>query len=255
MLRRQSKKGRPEDEEDWLVTYADAITLVLAFFVIIVAISKVDLPKLEAVQAGIQAEWGKRNVQRPIGQLEAAVQDVLSDMQVSNRTSVRKDFIGLVIEIDATELFQQGSDVLLGGGGPPGSPVGVDLANDLMLTVLRPAYNSYVIEIQGHTSPTSFIGNNPSAWELSGGRATNLVRLFISQGISADRLTAKAYADTLPRQTQILEETSSVGEDATEEDLAKEISDERIVIRIHPRVDARGNKIEPPATDAAAPQS
>ena len=46
------------EEEEWLVTYADAITLLMAFFVMLVSFSKIDLPMFEAVMAGISEEIG-----------------------------------------------------------------------------------------------------------------------------------------------------------------------------------------------------
>ncbi|MBL4693503.1 MAG: flagellar motor protein MotB, partial [Magnetovibrio sp.] len=47
----------PEDE-DWLATYADAITLLMAFFVLMLSFSKIDLPTFDAVMAGLKKEIG-----------------------------------------------------------------------------------------------------------------------------------------------------------------------------------------------------
>ena len=47
-----------EDAEDWLTTYADAITLLMAFFVMLVSFSKIDIAIYEKVAAGIAHEIG-----------------------------------------------------------------------------------------------------------------------------------------------------------------------------------------------------
>ncbi|MCB2099544.1 MAG: flagellar motor protein MotB, partial [Rhodobacterales bacterium] len=55
------KQNDEEEKEDWLVTYADAITLLMAFFVMLVSFSKVDIPMYEQVAAGIRNEIGKHD--------------------------------------------------------------------------------------------------------------------------------------------------------------------------------------------------
>ncbi len=46
------------DGESWLVTYADAITLLMAFFIMLASFSKIDLPVYEEVQSGIKENIG-----------------------------------------------------------------------------------------------------------------------------------------------------------------------------------------------------
>ncbi|MEK9660290.1 MAG: flagellar motor protein MotB [Alphaproteobacteria bacterium] len=52
------RRDGDDDDEDWMVTYSDAITLLLAFFVLIVTFSEIDLPRFEAVKAGIAQQLG-----------------------------------------------------------------------------------------------------------------------------------------------------------------------------------------------------
>ena len=53
----QNKEPK-EEKEDWLVTYADAITLLMAFFVMLLNFSKINVPMFEEVAAGIKGEIG-----------------------------------------------------------------------------------------------------------------------------------------------------------------------------------------------------
>ncbi|MBM3558830.1 MAG: hypothetical protein FJX53_02845 [Alphaproteobacteria bacterium] len=62
------RRPAPADDDgdtSWLATYADAITLLLGFFVMLAAISKIDLPVFEKVQAGIAQDLGGRTVAQP----------------------------------------------------------------------------------------------------------------------------------------------------------------------------------------------
>lgn len=59
---------RPLEEDsahEWLMTFSDAVTLLLAFFVMLVSVSKVDLVTFEQVQAGIARHLGQRTVAPP----------------------------------------------------------------------------------------------------------------------------------------------------------------------------------------------
>ena len=53
------------ESEDWLTTYADAITLLMAFFIMLASFSKIDVPAFEKVTAGIKSEIGKTEVTSP----------------------------------------------------------------------------------------------------------------------------------------------------------------------------------------------
>ena len=77
-----------EEAEDWLTTYADAITLLMAFFVMLVSFSKIDIPTFEKVAAGIKNELGKRDTQSPISLLKIDVQDTVYQQQADQAVNV-----------------------------------------------------------------------------------------------------------------------------------------------------------------------
>ena len=69
------------DDEDWLVTYADAITLLMAFFIMLVSFSKIDLPLFEEVMSGIQQEIG------------------LAEAKETTTSEVKSEIVQIVFEI------------------------------------------------------------------------------------------------------------------------------------------------------------
>ncbi|WP_289078316.1 flagellar motor protein MotB, partial [uncultured Thalassospira sp.] len=108
------RKGIPrtveeEVNEDWLATYADAITLLMAFFVMLVSFSKVELPVFEKVQAGIAEQIGKRDVVRPTQVLETDLKDVVFNMAMDSAVNVSTDDEGILMEMGSGAFFQPGS--------------------------------------------------------------------------------------------------------------------------------------------------
>ncbi len=76
MTARRSLPAQSDEEEDnpeaWLVTYSDTVTLLMAFFIMLVSFSKIDIPIYEQVKAGILDQLGKKGEQakeqRPVAQ-------------------------------------------------------------------------------------------------------------------------------------------------------------------------------------------
>ncbi|HAI30994.1 MAG TPA: hypothetical protein DCM48_15940, partial [Thalassospira sp.] len=102
--RLQFKEEEPVNE-DWLATYADAITLLMAFFVMLVSFSKVEIPMFEKVQAGIAEQIGKREVVRPTQVLETDLRDVVFNMALDSAVNVSTDDEGILMEMGSASLF------------------------------------------------------------------------------------------------------------------------------------------------------
>ena len=96
----------PEDEE-WLVTYADAITLLMAFFVMLVSFSKIDIPLFEAVMSGIQQEigMGKDKSISTSQELTTALESATFEMRMEQVVEVQQGESVLSIDIAPTSCF------------------------------------------------------------------------------------------------------------------------------------------------------
>lgn len=95
---------------------------------------------------------------------------------------------GLVISIHDTLLFDSGSDVI--------TPKAREIL-DKVSAVLAPTPN--FIRVEGHTDNLPIHTSEfPSNWELSVLRATNVVEILASSGISPDRLSATGYGEYRP---------------------------------------------------------
>ncbi len=228
MARRRRNVDENDNHERWLVSYADFITLLFAFFVVMYSLSSVNEGKYRVLSDSLVQAFRNININdsgeqivlppvavttpvlpvtpappSPEDEARAAqrkqtaermrnmadeIRRVLSPLTQAGRVSVSEGAFGISVEINASLLFPPGEAVL-------GS--GAVTALQAVAGVLAGA--SFPITVEGHTDniPISTF-RFPSNWELSAARAASVVRLFIDSGVRPDRLTAAGYSDQRP---------------------------------------------------------
>jgi chemotaxis protein MotB len=226
-----------ENHERWLLTYADLITLLLALFMMLYAMSVLDLKKYEAFQEAFTQGMGKHVHSLPgagdppngqklqtqpgalIGKPDPSPSPISDQLKpVLDEDQLKKLKEKLDHEIAITGLSDQVqvsldprglivnvvSGVLFGSGDATVTKNGSALLKSLGV-VFQTMSNPLVVE--GHTDPRPISSAQfPSNWELSTSRATAVLRSLESASrIQADRLSAAGYADTKPRTSNATE--------------------------------------------------
>lgn len=218
---RFTNKRKPEGEDDWMGTFADMMSLLLAFFIMLAAISKVDPVLYEKVKTGLAEDIGKQsNVEKPIEDLQAYMKETMQAMGLAEAVGMGTDQEGLVLEFPSALFFRSGSAEI----NEQAKPVLKEVADIINSDI----YKNYQIAVEGHTddSPISTI-QFPSNWELSAARASAAVRVFIDSGVAPLRLTATGFADVAPKvanrdpQGRVIQVNQAINR--------------RILVRIHPR--------------------
>jgi len=212
-----------ENHERWLITYADMITLLMAFFIMLFAMSQLDLAKFKQFQQGVAAELGGNAAltggagllpeagkgrgegagQGPgLGGQQARIeaeQEALHDVQaklesVAAARGSEGVFLfedqrrGLSVQIRGGVLFAPGSAELSGQGKS---------LLDEVAAVVRELPNPLLIE--GHTDNVPIRSRYADNWELSSARALSVLRFLSGQrGILSSRLSAAGYGDQHP---------------------------------------------------------
>lgn len=215
-----------ENLERWLVSYADFITLLFAFFVVMYAISSINEGKYRVLSDSlVQAfrepptsarliEMRTRNPEllegggRPIGQppprqpatqvetermkkVAKNVLDAMAPLVKEGQVRVTQSPRGITVEINASVLFATGEAIL-----QPASTEALTAVARVLAQVDNP------IQVEGHTDNVPIRSPVfPSNWELSSARAGSVVRLFTEQGVPPARLVAIGYADNRPLDT------------------------------------------------------
>ncbi len=206
----------------WIVTYADMMTLILVFFILLYTLNKYQEESFRSLIETVQVLDGEGNQvsvidfatkqgrspeplqvvedmlglnpsSHPIENLKPAIVSELESMISSTDLS---ESVDLVFEGDQINLQIDGRFLFSSGKAELKDSARIIFAN---LTFLFRQYADYRIAIRGHTDDLDIeTVQFPSNWELSAIRATTVLRYFIQEGIDPERMTATGYADYIP---------------------------------------------------------
>ncbi len=182
-----------ENHEAWLMTYADFITLMASFFVIIISISEPKKERVEAAIQGLAAGFVQNRVELPFKTLFEDFQLIIEDNAVELQVATEYTRDGVRLDLGATAIFNAGSAEI--------RPDAVQMLKDMAISVQEMSLKDYTIEVEGHTDDTPIPAGGAYAtnWELSAARSARLVRFLIEQGIAPEKLKASAFAETRPK--------------------------------------------------------
>lgn len=204
-----------DDEATWLVTYADLMTILLVFFILLFTLASLQTEKYKHAVETIKVQV--KDTQALIGLMELMEIPETDDSQISieditglrkrekalyemihnfAQSSSQKSNIStrilkgkIIVSVKGKALFTSGSANL--------NSTATHIFDEIIQ--ILDDYPDYNINIKGHTDnipiSTSIF---PSNWELSAVRATTVLKYLISKGISPQRLTATGYGDVLP---------------------------------------------------------
>jgi chemotaxis protein MotB len=211
------RSGRPDPEsehggdDDWLTTYSDAMTILMAFFVLFYAMSEVELGRFNVVRAGIieafaglepaevtdfaDAREVKPRSKKGDPHFDAVVARIAQRLQelVANGTlQIFNSAKGIKLEFNSSALYHPGSARIRRKSKP--------MLGRIAAHIRELEGTPHVVVVEGHTDDTPIKTRRfPSNWELSTNRATNIVRYFVGREVSGENLKAAGYADMKPK--------------------------------------------------------
>ena len=187
-----AKKSDDAEQEAWLITYADAITLISLFFLLLLSMASFDTNKFEQAAEGITNAVAKKDYVAPITLLKTEVQDIVYEAQADQAVSVESTGRGLSIELSSSAFYKPASAEIR----DEALPVLAKVAE----TLKAPRYAYYLFSAEGHSDDIPInTARFPSNWELSTSRATTVVRFLIEHGIDPEKLKASGFAETRPK--------------------------------------------------------
>ncbi|MCB9746631.1 MAG: flagellar motor protein MotB [Alphaproteobacteria bacterium] len=200
-------------DEGWLLSYADLITNLLIFFVMILAAAEISRTRMQQIAeslSGIEQPESLSSIQEKIE--EQIEREGLQDMI---RTDLDDD--GLRLSLNSGVVFDSGSAVIQ----PDQAPV-----LDRMLAIFVPYAEHYNFAVEGHTDTKPITNGSfyKSNWELSTDRANAVRAQLETVGIDRQRVRVEGYADTVALPAESLAGLSE------EEALARH---RRVVVRIY----------------------
>jgi chemotaxis protein MotB len=208
MRRKKNKIEGSGDAHRWIISYADFITLLFAFFVVMYAISSVNDSKYQSLSQGMHSAFNKKDQHK-------GKQDASKANKTTNPASTQKDgegqdpFTGLQaalkslgdgdykvngqegwveIDIEAGSLFIKGN---------------AELKPEAMVKLMRIASviknMSYPVALEGYTDNLPIeTPQYPSNWELSAARAAAVGRALNTFGVASGRISVTGFGEQFP---------------------------------------------------------
>lgn len=190
---RRRRPNFDDSASSWLVTYSDAITLLLAFFVMILAVSDLNEGKVEALKEGLSEVITNEDKPTPFTDIKKGLDEYIEQQGLQDQLSVVLDNKGVKVEFANVALYDSGSADIKTDALP--------LLEEVSRVIRSTSHSSHMIEVEGHTDDLPIATQKfPSNWELSSARATNVVKYLLSQGLEKERLKASGFADSRPKE-------------------------------------------------------
>lgn len=180
-----------DESESWLISYADLMTLLACFFILMMAFANYDQPTFKRVakQVGKYFKGSELNIEKNQNEELAKMISSLGPLKAQTEVTSQED--GLEIKFNSGLLFDTGDSKL--------KPEAIENLR-LLGEVIGQKKVAYMIEVHGHTDsvPLSTGKRFKDNWELSSARAAAVVREFIELGFSPKILNSIGHANSLP---------------------------------------------------------
>jgi chemotaxis protein MotB len=234
--KRRGAAADHDNEERWLLTYADMITLLMALFMVMFSIANVNKAKLETLSQSLQEAFsgkilpGGKSIQQngaqekpqtpsptpPIPAITPLVSEASRQQAQAKAQQEQDDFIRIKHNVDQyakshglnaklqSTITQRGlvirlltDKVLFDSGQAQLKPqAGPLLTQVAHLLRLAPGHD---VMVEGHTDNVPIRGSvYPTNWELSTARASRVVRFMVDHGANTMRMGASGYAALHP---------------------------------------------------------
>ena len=234
MKRSRPKFEEPENHDRWLVSYADFITLLFAFFVVMYSSSSVNQLKYSQLSSAMTTAFTRLKVDsgeingdkqedgepnpptRSINKIPQIIEPIFPPKTKNDPSLIKQDKINQM-EKELTKALKP--FILSGKIGVTQTPRGlrIDIKDSFLfnpgsvkiantegfdtLEQIAPILlqSGQSIEIEGHTDNAPIKNKSfPSNWELSAIRATTVLNVFAQKGIGEDRLSASGFGASRP---------------------------------------------------------
>lgn len=216
MSRRRRRQEDPINHERWLVSYADFMTLLFAFFVVMYSISSVNEGKYKVLSDSLEGIFisPERSIKPiPVGEQRLSDMDGSEELNIfsgysknplhSIATQIRDEFTGLLeggqLHVTGDEMWLElelSSSLLFPSGDAIPNQQAFDIV-DKISDILAPFENPILVEGFTDNRPISTV-QYPTNWELSAARAASIVRMLVMGGVQPERLAAVGYGEFQP---------------------------------------------------------
>lgn len=197
----------------WVVSYADIMTIILTFFILIFSVSRVSSSRYEELASAFGSQ-----PEQSLADVQADLQGVVDELGFEERVRIERTDDGLFIELENSILFDSGEAALHEESAALLRPIGARLAGSLD--------QQYGVIVEGYTDDVPIRNARfRSNWELSTSRAIYVMEELVAAGVPQQRISVQGFADTRAQAPAL--------EAASPTDVAEaRASDRRVVLRV-----------------------
>ncbi|MBU1001833.1 MAG: flagellar motor protein MotB [Proteobacteria bacterium] len=199
---RVSRFRRTERDQGgaWELSFADMMTLILCFFILMVTVSEVNREQYDVVAESLGEAMGTKAPEPEAPVIPAEWREKLKTLEdvrreITARTRHASDALSLEMRPDAVAVNLRGA-VFFELGSAELTPKALDILADIAPPLMGIPYR---MTVEGHTDNLPISSPVfPSNWELSAARASAVARYFIDHGFPRERVQVMGLADTRP---------------------------------------------------------
>lgn len=220
-MARKKKHEEHENLERWLVSYSDFMTLLFATFVVLYALSQVDVSDFAKLEDALKKAFqsavfdgqesilsGSDSILDGVGSGSSPLMlEYLSPRyEADSYDEIKNSIDNMNIDGLNAEIDDRGLVIKLQDNALTFESGSADISKDSLVPLdtvaklIKEKFAIHIIRVEGHTDSDP-ISNPiyPSNWELSSARASSIVRYLISHyGFNPSIFIAAGYADTVP---------------------------------------------------------
>jgi chemotaxis protein MotB len=222
--RRESDDEEPRNEERWMASYMDMVTVLMCMFIVLFAMSAVDVNKFNQLRASLASGFKTTITQTTDGDtgkgtgggtptpsatasgsptalqqatveaqsliaLREKIRTSLQSSDLESTVSFTLDARGLTVRLVGSETFFASNRTEL-------TTVAQEVLNSIGPVL---AQAPYAVSVEGHADSRQAVAPYPTNWELSSGRATTVLRYLVeSSGFAQDRIEAVGFGSARP---------------------------------------------------------
>lgn len=226
-MAKKKKHEEHENLERWLVSYADFMTLLFATFVVLYALSQINVNEFKKVEESLKRAFSTQSLfdgqQGIMNQGKSLMDSAGADSMID---SLMMEYISPRYEQESYEQIKKDIDEMTKNGELKGVSANIEdkglvivitdkailfpsasatlskdgeKALDTVGKLIVQKFAMHSIRVEGHTDSLPMKGKYPSNWELSSARASAIVRYLIKRfQILPDLMSAVGYAETRP---------------------------------------------------------
>jgi chemotaxis protein MotB len=181
------------DEGNWLISYADLMTLLCGFFILLLSMARIDEAEYSKLKDEVAKHFDEAYIP-PKNRLEESILAQIKALGIEKYARITTDSNQVVLQFQSGIFFETGSSLVSSNGSAILRQVIGKISH-----FQQEENKTFFVAVEGHTDARPMASTSGMTnWELSGARASSVVRMFVQEKFPADHLAALGYAETHP---------------------------------------------------------